>query len=69
MKLFHWDNVDYLRECTPGNVVIIANSLDEALEVFEKQWPECPEILLDELKATQPTVIEKPYALFFNGEG
>ena len=63
MKLFDWVAVDALADYNRGEVIVMANSLEEALEIVKKENPE----VYEEIKNEEPDVYDSPTAIYIYG--
>ena len=63
MKLFDWVAVDALAQYLSGEVIVMANSLEEALEIVKKENPE----VYEEIKNEEPDVYDSPTAIYIYG--
>ena len=73
MKLYYWSDVEELADYATGEVIIMADSLQEALDTIRKQLIEAKETdhfideLMKELKNTEPFVYDTPTAIWIGG--
>ena len=63
-KLFHWSDVDFNADYTKGNVVIMAQDIEEALQLIKKDIGEFAYL---ELKNKESDIYENPVCLDFVG--
>jgi hypothetical protein len=67
MKLFAWRRVECLRNYARGQVIVLAETKEAAIELAVAQSESVAHKLRDELSSTQPEVLETPVAFVIWG--
>lgn len=69
MKLFHWEQIEALKDYYPGEVIVMAETEEMAIELAcTNKVYDCDSILLrQELTAKKPVVTSKPTAILVLG--
>lgn len=79
MKIFHWEDVDVLRQHSSGEVIVTAETKEEAVRLAVQEYgpDDCADVqrgswetleaLEAELKSKEPKVLEAPVVFLILG--
>ena len=76
MKLFHWPAVQALTDYSSGDVIVMANTIEEARAIVRKDnpssrdpedYPDRKDNIADEIDCTEPGVSDVPAGIYIRG--